>query len=308
MTSKIGDIIQAGESIPYDVVGVLDCDGDDLVLNARGHWHHPSSADPATCGGTYQCGIDPTEYTPLTVTAVREPEPAAEPQPTSHTVRVTMGLNIEHRDGRAVFSTFEGEIGSCEAQTFLDSVAEEFGVVIRSATEATSVPLDGDRIIALARQQQAELDEARAEVERLKAELAAEEAGRREDWTEHLTAARPDPLVLSLPEVPEGAVALVGKSTRVRYMREVTSPVTWRIQGHRDALTLLEVFQDSGPELEVEMAPPCEPRRMKDNIDELRNWINLAAEQKHWEYDEAIYCLDRIEEALAPDVEPDGAE
>lgn len=77
-----------------------------------------------------------------------------------------------------------------------------------------------------------------------------------------LKAAQPGPQVLSLStlEPPPGTAALIGKSTRVRYVREDTSPVTWRGEGYRDAFSLLEVFQDGGPELEVELALPRGPR------------------------------------------------
>lgn len=71
--AKVGDVIQQGELVPDNVVGVLDCQDDDLVLNALGHWHSPSAADVETCRRDVPCGIEPiTDYAPLTVTAVRE--------------------------------------------------------------------------------------------------------------------------------------------------------------------------------------------------------------------------------------------
>jgi hypothetical protein len=126
---------------------------------------------------------------------------------------------------------------------------------------------------------------------------------------ERLKAAHPNPLVLTLPKVPEGAVALVGvesgrRWTLYRGPLADRSPRQWQhgsmIRGDQS------IFSDEYDGVRVEMAPPPKPRTVRDNVDDLRNWINLAAEQKHWEYDEAVYCLDRIEEALTADDEPGG--
>jgi hypothetical protein len=191
--AKVGDVIQPGEVVPDNVVGVLDCQDDDLVLNALGHWHSPSAADVETCRRDVPCGVEPiTDYAPLTVTAVREPEPAEdvhyyiteygpsgttlcgegveegmsttdeagkatceacrtaadEDAPKSQTVRVTMALGIDDRDGKAVISTHHlGEIGSCDRQVFLDAVAETFGVSF-----APPQPADASVLLDLVRQ------------------------------------------------------------------------------------------------------------------------------------------------------------
>lgn len=75
--TEVNYVIEKGQPIPDDVIGLLDRDGDELVLNSIGHWHSPGCTDPATCdrGPEPGCGIDPTDYAPLTVTAVREPAP-----------------------------------------------------------------------------------------------------------------------------------------------------------------------------------------------------------------------------------------
>jgi muconolactone delta-isomerase len=97
-------------------------------------------------------------------------------------------------------------------------------------------------------------------------------------------AVKPDgPIVLRLPEPPPGTVALVGKTTRVRYARETTWPVTWRIPGHRDAMTLLEVFQDSGPELEAELAPEPEPQPRTA----VEVWRSISKTGRHFAVDHA---------------------
>lgn len=126
----------------------------------------------------------------------------------------------------------------------------------------------------------------------------------REAWeaeVERLKAAAPEDGVLRLPEVPEGAVALTGETTGRRYeLRD--GWWTFDDGGTAYSANLTALLADEGS-VRVEMAPPPKPRTLKDNVDELRNWLNLAAEQKHWEYDEAIYCLDRLEEALVREPE-----
>ena len=278
--AEIGDIIQAGESIPYDVVGVLDCDGDDLVLNARGHWHHPNSADPATCG-TYQCGIDPTEYTPLTVTAVREPAPAP--------ARKLIGPPHAHLDAPCTDACYE----PAEQPDLIAQVMEALGVdrpedVVDWIGELNTaiVEIKGERNAI-----RAERDEARAEVERLKSQVNSEieQADERAAWADRLAwaalkrtgvreteeasgnnelwqlaldalAVRPDPLVLSLPEVPKGTVAVTFPDNDDFPARAERLPDgLWRIDD--TVYTLADLFVLAmNKELTVVSAPPREPR------------------------------------------------
>ncbi len=105
----------------------------------------------------------------------------------------------------------------------------------------------------------AERDEARAEADRLSAALAAALTD-----LEALKAAQPDPHTLTLPQVPEGAVALVDRHQRrwtETEKRTTSGQSIWRSES--DAVrTYGALLIGSGP-LTVEMAPPREPRTWK---------------------------------------------
>jgi hypothetical protein len=197
-----------------------------------------------------------------------------------------------------------------------------------SRGQARAMAATAERFHAAILVREQERDEARAEVERLKVlsdedveratlvglikeALRVSTGGEILPAIDKLIATQPDPLVLSLPEVPEGAVALVGGNTGRRYERRIARPdedVMWADPTRTVLLRSFSEILGYEGSVRVEMAPPRKPRTAQDNVDELRNWLNLAAEQKHWEYDEAIYCLDRIEDALSKVLdEPDGA-
>ncbi len=76
--TKIGDVIQSGESIPDDVTALVDNEDDTWRRTPRGHWHLEYLAE--VCVAEDECsrsGMAPDSdgYGPFTVTAVREPEP-----------------------------------------------------------------------------------------------------------------------------------------------------------------------------------------------------------------------------------------
>lgn len=81
------------------------------------------------------------------------------------------------------------------------------------------------------------------------------------DMQERLKAARPDPLVLSLPEVPEGAVALRGGA---RWLPSASVPGFWEMEGGSTPHALGAVLdaEDDGTNkgVTIEMTPPREPR------------------------------------------------
>jgi hypothetical protein len=114
-------------------------------------------------------------------------------------------------------------------------------------------------------------DEARAEVERLKAELTAEEDGRRQDWVEHLTPASADPLVLSLPEVPMGAVIArtpdPGGGVPWRWTLVTSGPHAgqWVTLNPGRYVWWWQLFEHG--EVRVELAPPREPRTFPEPPD-----------------------------------------
>jgi hypothetical protein len=75
--AKVGDVIRSGGAIPDNVVEVTDHGDDIWTLTPRGHWHLGEAGKRRCQDGRCVGGGDPTAFAPLTVTAVREPEPAA---------------------------------------------------------------------------------------------------------------------------------------------------------------------------------------------------------------------------------------
>lgn len=122
-------------------------------------------------------------------------------------------------------------------------------------------PAPESGILAHARTALHERDAARAEVERLTVELLEVVTERDEARAEiERLVAQPDPLVLSLPEVPEGTEALTGIESGRRYARGTDSSgeTVWAagiIGG-----TLGEVLDGEPDGVRVELALPREPR------------------------------------------------
>jgi len=143
----------------------------------------------------------------------------------------------------------------------------------------------------------ARLAEALAEVERLKAELAAEEEGRREDWVGRLTSTQSDPLVLSLPEVPEGAVALIGvRKPHRRYPFHAESGGWRNDDGDGAPWKFSAVLHREHPEgVTAEMAPPREPRTWPvladapDDLPTLRGRSGAAYGRSHFAEGVPVY-------------------
>ncbi len=100
--------------------------------------------------------------------------------------------------------------------------------------------------------------------------------------------AESDPLVLTLPQVPDGAVALVGE-TGSRYVRDPLSKDRWRLEvaGNVPGLPVIEVFRVERS-VTVEMAPPREPRtwpKLTDqNDDDLPDVVQLLGSPNHAEF------------------------
>lgn len=270
--SKVGDVIECGKSIPEDATALKDTHGYVWAHRPTGWWGPRAQSLPG------DLLVD--KFAPLTVTAVREPDPddvvhyripgdasaltlcgvdvwdestivteragssncagcraAADERPKSHTVRVMMPLGIDDRDGKAVISGPDGEIGSCDRQVFLDLIAKEFGVRIT----AQSTDDEPEALLDLVRQYGKAKEATGGEAASGATTRALEHAATSDALFDRIASAAEtarlsdiigakreevgsillemQPLVLSLPQVPEGAVALLGGITGDRYER-----------------------------------------------------------------------------------------
>jgi hypothetical protein len=91
------------------------------------------------------------------------------PRRPTRTLHVTMTIGVDDRDGRAILSTRDGELGSLPREDFLALVAREFRVTITPATDGPAPAPSETGVPALL----AELVEARAERDQASA-LAAD--------------------------------------------------------------------------------------------------------------------------------------
>lgn len=140
-----------------------------------------------------------------------------------------------------------------------DPAPEEFEMVraLRSARDEALRQRDIARdVVDDRRRLQEERAEARAEVERYQRLLKAQASNFSAAYNKlaEATPAQPDPLVLSLPTVPEGAVALVGGRSARRYER-----IGDRWSRGNSPLSIGTVMAFEGW-VRVEMAPRREPR------------------------------------------------
>ena len=145
------------------------------------------------------------------------------------------------------------------------------------------------RVCESARLRKEQRDEARAEVERLKATLEASLGRCRcrichelPELSEASPPAQPDPLVLRLPEVPKGAVALVGVRSGRRYPFHEESGGWRNDDGEGAPWKLSAVLHREQPEgVRVEIVPPREPRTAAEiwrafSDDDRRRLVNTA--------------------------------
>jgi hypothetical protein len=96
------------------------------------------------------------------------------------------------------------------------------------------------------------------------------------EWLRRLLpAAESGPVVLTLPQVPDGAVALRGEATGTRYELTVDG---WRF-GAELVVSLGELLQVEGS-VTVESAPPREPRTWPklDPVEDLPAEVDVAGE------------------------------
>jgi hypothetical protein len=275
--------------LPQQPVQARTRSGDLIWQHIPCGWPHPwhPDAEPDTGPDSDPAGCHmPGPWRPLLVGGNPAPEPAGETYDEQTLVKVYDALK---------------RAGLSEGQS-INAVDEmqNLGLLFRERLATNPAP-EPD----LMAQVMAERDEARAEVERLKApaplftngkgeihvtavldeqgtprlavqwppgvaELADPEYGALRSQIAHLEVElaatqqmlnvamqRPDPLVLSLPTVPEGAI-LVGGTTGRRY---VLLDGWWRrADGETDySCNLFALLSDEGT-ARVEMAPPREPR------------------------------------------------
>lgn len=329
MTAK-GDVIQPGQTIPEDVTGVDDiqCDGWTRVGALWALTRH---------AGELAEDLDPSparfvlQFTPLTVTAVREQpaeperkligpphahldapctdacyEPVA-PQPAAESVPDVLDLvrqygderenvgaatpnrgelnremaNAAVREANALFAQIEAEVQRLrdkqawlyrellaitvqrdDPRHLLAQVMAELGVdrpedvlitIKKRAGALTLAQNSRKHWLDKANDRQAEIEQLQAIVKKRDREIDAAQQ-----------SAESGPLRLSLPPVPEGAVALVGERTGKRYPRRERTAFWQDPERGGATTTLAEVLEMEDPGgVTVEMAPPREPRTWK---------------------------------------------
>lgn len=319
--AKVGDVIQAGESIPDNVTAFTDNEDDAWRRAANGHWHLAANADRCDAGVwcSQSSRPDVTGYAPLTVTAVREPEPDDVVHyriPGDASATTLCGVDVWDESTSVTERAGSATCEACrtaadedvkpqqaDASVLLDLVRQYGAAAHKDGYFGASARPLFDRIAALVPliPQQARdcLGEAfwqhdfcgevysdqkhheqfcdpggpwrpllvgddpapeGEEVERLR-RLLKTQAENFLAATDKLIAERedaPDPLVLTLPQVPEGAVALGGASSGTRYPAHESGG--WRNPDDGGAPWKLSAVLDREGSVTVEMAPPREPR------------------------------------------------
>jgi hypothetical protein len=207
-------------------------------------WWHPCGLATADRDHHEQVCRHPGPWRPLLVGGDPAPEqliPATDVPKCCETVGV---YNVHAADCPTPYAS--GAMGSATQPDLMAQVMAE-----RDKARA-----DRDQMQENAEAWKAQYDEARAEVERLKAAaaLTPEDARRAYDAYRAAMAAPADPLILSLPTVPEGAVALVGAKTGRRY---TPGPRPGEWYAGAVPLRLGTILMDEGS-VRVEMAPPRE--------------------------------------------------
>jgi hypothetical protein len=151
--AKVGDVIQPGESIPEGVSEVLDKGSDRWAWReSRGwyclkYWEKPPPS--ASSGYLHDRNRLADNWGPLTVTAVREPEPNA-----CHKCGRTTGKLVEVNDrGKSMHA-----YGSCDSDgEITQSVARSFGLEWPRPGQADDVPtFHVDEIFPAEKPQQAD--------------------------------------------------------------------------------------------------------------------------------------------------------
>lgn len=213
-------------------------------------WQHACtavSAYPQRPQSGRECSFCPNldgDWRPLLV-AAPDGDRTPEVLPTDAELDIQIGEVTRERD--------EARAGWKRSCALLDEVAGLLGVpetgdLLSAVTERLAL---SSRLADMASLRERERDEARAAVQSLKAELA------RVNMLLIEATPQPDPMVLRLPEVPEGTVALTGVESGRRYVLGVVN--SWRDEVTAQVMPLYRVLERERT-VRVELAPPREPR------------------------------------------------
>lgn len=309
--TEIKYVIEKGQDVPDDVIRVMD-DEQDVWRRSEAdesQWRTVEMHGEPCTGDWTPANVMSATWGPLTVTAVREPDPICDaatcdkpghrhvdeifpPEPE----RKLIGPPHAHLDAPCTDKCYEP--APADVSVLLDLVrqyGEEIGASV-AASEcagpndvwlheqaalaildriAALVPPSAPDFLASINKLTIERDDARSErdqlMEALEGFAADRETGRAEveRLTEKLAATQevvngfmraPDPSVLSLPQVPDGAVALVGGR---RWVRSERAPEKWKLADgpHPHALAGLGAVLDTeGPVTVVMREPRTWPR------------------------------------------------
>lgn len=243
--TKIKDVIKKGQPIPDNVTDVADVTDDHWKLNEPLGWYctrYWDEAPPTNPSLYFDDGLRlSTAWGPLTVTAVREPEPPRCPECGCTEDQKSLCRDDWHQQMRAEQRQCKRE--ACPGTRPVPEPAE-------------SGCRHYDRLLATLGAEN--VTTALAEIERLKADAS-------------------DPLVLSLPQVPPGTQALIGGTTGERY-NSVAVDGSWRPDTDDPdgfGLNLAEVLEREGSVTVVKRGPRAWPKIDKPDDDDLPQTIDV---------------------------------
>lgn len=245
--ARVGDVIEHGQDIPANVVRLADA-SEDVLDRPTAFWSRRAPGMYSWRDYGDRCDLashSEPEWWPMTVVEV-DPEP----QPAE---RKLIGPARAHQDAPCTDACYEpagavalGGPGDREPDGPLLGLA---------TTRQLLEELKARRITAPSRGEAQRLEDGAIGLLRAlsPAALGYRTAGPR---------AESGPLVLTLPQVPDGAVALKGETTGTRYARVrvpgIMSPC-WKPDPWSQPMDLGAVLDGEG-RVTVEMAPPREPR------------------------------------------------
>jgi hypothetical protein len=272
--AQVGDVIERGQTVAANVRSFTDEDGSQWWRNSIGHFHLDPDDDPATCrDNCLPTARFPDAYGPLKVVEVDpEPQPAVGMCARCGERRPANGTDVCWRCERLSAlgegtATGDNQLApppqtARDPGTFADCVRW-----LIAADLGQNADRRIDRMAAQHQELQARYDTVVSDRETLRASLNLRKERCRKEHG--MTTDESGRSVLCLPEVPEGAVALVGGESGTRWTADGQSRLWWRSE-YGVVRRLHDVLGAEGG-VTVEFAPPREPRTWP-KLEEIADW------------------------------------